>query len=101
MAKLYFMQRQFEFLCLDLDEPIESQKIQLIFHDSWYWLHYRFFNCRASFLSETSAAMRMESERLSYRHSADKLALKRYRNEQADYNRRKKLRIKDQQRKSN
>lgn len=41
-----------------------------------------------------------EQERLPYRHQADKVALKRFRNEVAEYNRRKKIDAKNQQRPS-
>jgi hypothetical protein len=57
-AKLYFMSREFQGLCLGLDEAIESSEIQLLFADSWYWLHYRFFNCRDMICSETSSVVR-------------------------------------------
>jgi hypothetical protein len=58
MAKLYFMNREFAGLCLGLDEAIENGEIRLLFEDSWYWLHYQFFNCRDSLCSETSSAVR-------------------------------------------
>src|SRR5215207_2317799 len=58
MPALHFMQREFKGLCLGLDEAIDSQKVQLLFEDSWYWLHYRFFNCRDAICSETSSAVR-------------------------------------------
>jgi len=186
MATLYFMQRQFEGVCLGLDEPIESDEVQLLFEDSWYWLHYRFFSCRDAICSEFSSAvrthlynlaaclyrsfealpeklqrtdaqicaiiselveiaeysnafpiavwiygddtskaflektlagfppteqiarlarlphfMRLEMERLPYAHVADELALERFRNEEAAFNKRKKDRMKNQQRNAN
>src|SRR5262245_2583839 len=58
MPALHFMQREFKGLCLGLDEAIESKEVQLLFEDSWYWLHYRFFNCRDCICSETSSAVR-------------------------------------------
>jgi hypothetical protein len=33
------MNRQFDGKCLALDESLESGKVQLLFEDSWYWLH--------------------------------------------------------------
>jgi hypothetical protein len=57
MAKLYFMHREFEGLCLSLDEAIENDEIQLLFSDSWYWLHYRFFR-RDIMCSESSSVVR-------------------------------------------
>jgi hypothetical protein len=183
MATLYFMNREFEGRCLDLDEAVESREIRLLFEDSWYWLHYRFFNCRDALCSETSAALRthvynlvamlcktreslpaklhrsdeeigaiiaelveiaecsrafpislwihgdeaskafldekiaglppadqierlmelphlwrLEQERLPYAHVSDQLALARYRKEWAAYNKRRKLRVKEEQR---
>src|SRR5690606_2004008 len=35
-----------------------SNEVQLLFEDSWYWLHYRFFGCRDFIASESSAAIR-------------------------------------------
>jgi hypothetical protein len=58
MAKLYFMQREFPGDCLSIDEAIEDRDIRLLFGDSWYWLHYRFFQCRDQICSETSSAVR-------------------------------------------
>lgn len=58
MAKLYFMNRDFKGLCLFLDQEIEQGKIDLLFIDSWFWLHYEFFNCRDCICSETSPAVR-------------------------------------------
>jgi len=186
MPALHFMQKQFKGLCLGLDEAIESHEVQLLFADSWYWLHYRFFNCRDAICSETSSAVRthlynlaaclfrsfdvlpeksgrtetdiraiisevveiaeysrgfpisvwiygddtskafldetlaalppteqmerlmslphfrrLEMERLPYAHNADKVALKRYRNEEAAFNKRQKNERKSQQRKTN
>jgi hypothetical protein len=57
MTALYFMHKKFEGHCFALDEPIESRDIQLLFKDSWYWLHYRFFNCRDRILSESPTAV--------------------------------------------
>lgn len=57
MADLYFMNRKFEGLCFGLDEPLEGGDFKHIFDDAWHWLHYRFFNCRDSLLSEESAAV--------------------------------------------
>jgi hypothetical protein len=169
-----------------LDEAIESKEVQLLFEDSWYWLHYRFFNCRDCVCSETSSAVRthlynlaaclyrsfdvirpkvartdaeilaiiselveiaeysrsfpisvwihgdgtskafldetlaglpsteqierlaslphfrrLEMERLPYAHNADTVALKRFRNEEAAFNKRQKDERKNQQRKTN
>jgi len=183
MSKLYFMHREFEGQFLALDEAIESREVQLLFEDSWYWLHYRFFNCRDTIASESSSAVRthlynlaamiyrgfdalidtsclsdldlhalikelidiseysrefpislwiygdctskdflderlsplpskeqiewlmklphfqrMESERLHYRFISEEQAIKRYRNELGDFNRRAKLKAKDAQR---
>ena len=58
MATLYFMNREFKGLCLALDEDIEYGKIDLLSPDSWYWLHYDFFNCRDRICSDTSSAVR-------------------------------------------
>jgi hypothetical protein len=58
MPRLYFMHREFAGRCLALDEAIENHDVQLLFDDSWYWLHYRFFNCRDVIASESSAAVR-------------------------------------------
>jgi hypothetical protein len=177
------MHREFEGRFLALDEAIESREVQLLFEDSWYWLHYRFFNCRDTIASESSAAIRthlynlaamiyrgfddliessslseldlhalikelidvaeysrefpislwiygdktskdflnewlsplpskekieqlmklphferMEFERLHYRFVSEEQAIKRYRNELGDFNRRAKLKAKDVQR---
>lgn len=46
LASLCFMHREFKGHCLSLDKAIDSREVQLLFEDSWYWLHYRFFNCR-------------------------------------------------------
>ena len=183
MTKLYFMNRAFEGTSFPLDQAIEDRDIQLLFADSWYWLHYCFFNCRDMIGSDTSSALRThlfnfaamlyrsfevlpeklhrpemdvavliaelneiaeysrafpislwiygddtsetflkervaalptneqierlmelphflrtERERLSYRHDGEKVALKRVRNEEAAYNKRRKLAAKDRQR---
>lgn len=58
MAKLYFMDREFEGISFELDQSLECQDIRLLFGDEWYWLHYRFFNCRDRILSEKSSALR-------------------------------------------
>lgn len=52
------MDREFEGVCLTLDELMETDSIRLLFGDSWYWLHYRFFNCRDHVLSERSSTIR-------------------------------------------
>ena len=36
----------------------ENEDVQLLFEDSWYWLHYRFFNCRDAVCSEASSLVR-------------------------------------------
>jgi hypothetical protein len=185
MPALHFMQREFKGLCLGLDEAIENGEVRLLFEDSWYWLHYRFFTCRDAICSETSSAVRthlynlaaclyrsfdlvpekvrrtgaevlaiiselveiaeysrafpislwihgdgtskalldetlaglpsteqierlvdlphfrrLEMERLPYAHNADTTALKRYRNEEAAFNKRQKDERKNRQRKS-
>ena len=186
MTSLYFMGREFKGLCLSLDEPLENRSVQLLFDDSWYWLHYQFFNCRDRICSESSSAVRthllnlaavlyrsfeelpsllnkpecelptadiitelvqlaeysrafpislwiagdatskealeqalgclpdaekiaylmklphfvrIERERLPYNHDAEELALKRFRREEASYNKRMKERRKNEQRK--
>ena len=58
MAKLYFMHREFEGLYLQWDSRIESEEFHLLFYDSWYWMHYCFFNCRDCISSEQSSAIR-------------------------------------------
>lgn len=61
MAKLYFLDREFEGISMVLDEALErgdTAEIKLLFFDSWYWLHYRFFNCRDGFACETSSVVR-------------------------------------------
>lgn len=57
MRRLYFMQRVFEAKCFRLDDPIEYGEIELLFPDSWYWLHYEFFNARDMIASEESASI--------------------------------------------
>src|SRR5439155_8185022 len=39
-------------------EAIENREVQLLFDDSWYWLHYRFFNCRDAVCSDASSVVR-------------------------------------------
>jgi hypothetical protein len=58
MRKLFFMSRDFEGLCLRLDESLETEKIRSLFHDSWYWLHYCFFSCTDRICSEKSSVIR-------------------------------------------
>ena len=58
MPRLYFMNREFEGLCIGLHEAIEGQDVRLLFGDSWYWLHYEFFQCRDHICSEQSSAFR-------------------------------------------
>ena len=58
MSRLFFMYREFEGLCFALDEAIEGRDVRLLFEDSWYWLHYRFFNRRDAACSETSSVIR-------------------------------------------
>lgn len=176
MNKLHFMHRDFGGLCWAIDDLLENEafRTSLVFEDSWYFLHYRFFG-RDCICSETSNTVqthlynlasvlyrdfesltgtdqvltdrfltiideliaiaeysasfpvcvwaygdettadhlrewliklptpeqmaqvlklphmtRHELERTPYRHSEPKLALKRYRKEQADFNRRRK-----------
>ncbi len=75
------MNREFRGLCLALDEDIESGKIELLFPDSWYWLHYSFFNCRDSICSETSSVVRTHLYNLAaylYRSFEPLVAEKRY-----------------------
>jgi len=184
MTKLYFMQREFAGACWAICDILEDEAFResLVFEDSWYFLHYRFFG-RDSICSETSATVqthlydlasviyrdfeslagedgsraehytaiiaelveicdyssafpvclwsygdettreflaewlaplptpdqmahvlklphmsRHELERMPYRHSEPKTALKRYRNALADYNRRRKFAAKNDQR---
>ncbi len=52
------MHREFAGRFLALDEAIEDREVRLLFEDSWYWLHYRFFNCRDAIASESSSAVR-------------------------------------------
>lgn len=52
------MERQFQGKCLKLDEAIGGHEVRLLFEDSWYRLHYRFFNCRNQICSETSVVVR-------------------------------------------
>jgi hypothetical protein len=52
------MHREFAGRFLALDEAIEDRDVRLLFEDSWYWLHYRFFNCRDALASESSSAVR-------------------------------------------
>ena len=58
MPRLYFMNREFEGLCIGLHELIEGQDVRLLFGDSWYWLHYEFFQCRDHICSEQSSVVR-------------------------------------------
>ena len=58
MTRLHFMHHQFEGLCLQWDHRIEEKEIRLLFDDSWYWLHYCFFDCRDCIGSEQSSAIR-------------------------------------------
>lgn len=57
MARLYFMNREFEGLCIGLHEAIESRDVRLLFGDSWYWLHYEFFQCRDRICSEQASTV--------------------------------------------
>jgi len=52
------MDREFEALCLGIQEKIENGDVRLLFGDSWYWLHYEFFQCRDNICSEESSAVR-------------------------------------------
>jgi hypothetical protein len=184
MAKLYFMKREFSGRCWEICDMLEDEAFRksLVFEDSWYFLHYRFFG-RDCICSETSATVqthlydlasviyrdfeslagedgsasqrltaiiaelveiceyssafpvclwaygdettqdflaewlaplptpdqmahvlklphmtRHELERIPYRHSEPKTAFKRYKNALADYNRRRKLAAKNDQR---
>jgi hypothetical protein len=58
MAKLYFMHREFSGHSWAVCEMLEDEAFRksLIFEDSWYFLHYRFFG-RDCVCSETSAAV--------------------------------------------
>lgn len=58
MAKLYFMHREFSGHSWSVCEMLEDEAFckSLIFEDSWYFLHYRFFG-RDCVCSETSAAV--------------------------------------------
>lgn len=58
MPRLYFMNREFEGLCLGLQKAIEGRDVRLLFGDSWYWLHYEFFSCRDYVCSEQSSVVR-------------------------------------------
>ena len=66
MAKLYFLNQEFDGVSMWLDELIEGdgadgigpKGVRLLYYDSWYWLHYRFFNCRDAFATEMSTAVR-------------------------------------------
>jgi hypothetical protein len=184
MPKLYFMHREFSGHCWAICDMLENEEFRksLVFHDSWYFLHYQFFGrdcvcsetsatvqthlynlasvlyrdfeslsgedgswaehyttiitelveiCEYSsafpvclwaygdqttrdFLAESLAPMpspeqmahvlmlphmtRHELARVPYRYSEPKLALKRYRNALADFNRRRKLAAKNEQR---
>ncbi len=180
------MHREFAGRFLALDEAIEAREVRLLFEDSWYWLHYRFFNCRDAIASDSSSAVRthlynlaamiykgfddflgtcglseedlqglikeiveiseysrefpislwtfgdetsraflqewllplppteqiehllklphfqrMDTERLSYGFISEEQALKRFRNERASFNKRSKLKVKNNQRKNN
>jgi hypothetical protein len=57
MPKLFFMNREFQGLCLGLHEEIESPDVRLLFDDSWYWLHYEFFTCRDVICSEKASVV--------------------------------------------
>ena len=52
------MNREFEGIFLPLDNAIENKEVRLLFQDSWYWLHYRFFNCRDTVCTENSTTLR-------------------------------------------
>ncbi|GAA5497211.1 hypothetical protein Rhal01_03404 [Rubritalea halochordaticola] len=52
------MNREFEGLCIGLHDVIESPKVRLLFDDSWYWLHYEFFQCRDYICSEQASVVR-------------------------------------------
>lgn len=52
------MHKEFPGHSFALEQSIETREIRLLFEDSWYWLHYCFFNCRDSILSENSPALR-------------------------------------------
>lgn len=52
------MNREFEGLCLGLQQAIEGSNVRLLFGDSWYWLHYEFFPCRDYICSEQSSVVR-------------------------------------------
>lgn len=184
MTKLYFMHREFVGHSWAVSEMLEDDAFRksLVYEDSWYFLHYRFFG-RDCICSETSAAVQThlynlasvlyrdfeslvgddaergerymaiinelvdlseysstfpvslwaygddttreflaewlaplptpeqmalvlklphmtqhELERIPYRYSEPKMALKRYRNELAAFNRRRKLATKNEQR---
>jgi hypothetical protein len=58
MAKLYFMHREFSGHSWDVCAMLgdEAFRKSLIFEDSWYFLHYRFFG-RDCVCSETSATV--------------------------------------------
>jgi hypothetical protein len=66
MAKLYFLNQEFEGASMWLDGLIEgdgekgvgTKGIRLLYFDSWRWLHYNFFNCRDAFATETSTVVR-------------------------------------------
>ena len=42
----------------DGEEGVGPKGIRLLYYDSWYWLHYEFFNCRDTFAAEMSTAVR-------------------------------------------
>ena len=65
MPNLTFMNREFEGLCLELHKDIERDDVQLLFGDSWYWLHYEFFPCRDRICSEQSSVVRTHLFNLS------------------------------------
>ena len=58
MTKLYFMHREFSGHSWAVSEMLEDDDFRksLIFEDSWYFLHYRFFG-RDCVCSETSATL--------------------------------------------
>jgi hypothetical protein len=61
MAKLYFLDRQFDGISMVLDEALKLEypdRIHLLYHDSWHSLHYNFFNCRDAFACEISTFVR-------------------------------------------
>jgi len=58
MIKLYFMEREFTGDCWAICNKLEEEVFRnsLIFDDSWYFLHYRFFR-KDCICSETSATV--------------------------------------------